>query len=404
MSTDLDVFSEEVRSWLAENLERKSDENAVVSSDHEERALQARLAAGGFGGLMVPVEYGGRGLTSDHQRVFARESAAFRTPVGFAVSLGMLAPTLIAHGSEEQKRYHLPRMIRGQEVWIQLLSEPGGGSDLAGSVTKAERDGDSWVINGSKIWSTGAATADVGMCLARTNWDVPKHRGLSMFALPLSAPGVTIEPIRQADGESEFCQEFFDDVSIPLENLIGHENEGWSVAQTLLFHERNATGGVGHGEGTEGGRAVGQGIEDLKALALGGPADPTIIRRYLSEIFVASTVQRHLGRRVATGYKTGALKGQWGSVLKLGAALLAYRRAEIAFALTVADGAVWSDGTENGPVGADWLMSKTLSIAGGTNEMQRNIISERLLGLPREPSFDNDLPFREVRERIGRSV
>ncbi len=225
-----------------------------------------------------------------------------------------------------------------------------------------------------------------------------------MFAVPLRAPGVTVEPIRQADGECEFCQEFFDDVSIPLESLIGREGEGWSVAQTLLFHERNATGGVGYGEGLEGGRAVGKGLEDLKSLARVSPAEPTVIADYLSEISVASTVQRHLGRRVATGYRTGAFEGQWGSLLKLGAALLAYRRAEIAFALAAADGGIWSDGTANGPVGSDWLMSKTLSIAGGTNEMQRNIISERLLGLPREPSVGNDLPFREVRETLGRSA
>ena len=404
MSIDLELFRDEVRSWLAENFERRTEDNAVRLSDQDERALQARLAAIGLAGLLIPVEYGGRGLTPDHQRVFARESSVFRMPIGFTVSLGMLAPTLITHGSEEQKRFHLPRMIRGQEVWTQLLSEPGGGSDLAAAVTKAERDGDRWVLNGSKMWSTGAETADIGMCLARTNWDVPKHRGLSMFAVPLRAPGVTIEPIRQADGECEFCQEFFDDVSIPLESLIGREGEGWSVAQTLLFHERNATGGVGYGEGLEGGRAVGKGLEDLKSLARVSPAEPTVIAGYLSEISVASTVQRHLGRRVATGYRTGAFEGQWGSLLKLGAALLAYRRAEIAFALTAADGGIWSDGTANGPVGSDWLMSKTLSIAGGTNEMQRNIISERLLGLPREPSVGNDLPFREVRETLGRSA
>jgi alkylation response protein AidB-like acyl-CoA dehydrogenase len=154
----------------------------------------------------------------------------------------------------------------------------------------------------------------------------------------------------------------------------------------------------------EGGRAVARGLTDVEALALASPAEPVIIDRYLTEMFVTTTVQNHLGRRVSTGYKTEALQGQWGSLLKLGAALLSFRRAEIAFALMAADGAVWSDESANGPVGSDWLMSKTLSIAGGTNEIQRNIISERLLGLPREPSFDTELPFREVRERSGRSV
>jgi alkylation response protein AidB-like acyl-CoA dehydrogenase len=325
-------------------------------------------------------------------------------PLGFTVSLGMIAPTLIAHGSEEQKRWHLPRMIRGEEVWTQLLSEPSGGSDLAGALTKAERDGDSWVLNGAKMWSTGADIADIGMCLARTDWDVPKHRGLSMFAVPLHAPGVTIEPVRQADGGTEFFQEFFDDVSIPSGSLIGTEGAGWSVAQALLFHERNATGGVGYGEGMEGGRAVARGLEDVEILARLSPADATISGRYLTEIFIATTVQGHLGRRVSTGYRTGALEGQWGSLLKLGAALLSFRRAEVAFALMAADGCMWNDGSSNGPVGSDWLMSKTLSIAGGTNEIQRNIISERLLNLPREPTFEKDLSFRDERERIGRSM
>ena len=404
LSTDLDSFSREVRDVLAKTFERKTDQNAPRLPDEDERAMQAHLADVGFAGLVIPAGYGGQGLTPDHQRLFARESAPYRMPLGFTVSLGMIAPTLLDHASEAQKRYHLPRMIRGEEVWTQLLSEPSGGSDLAGALTRAERDGDCWVLNGAKMWSTWADTADIGMCLARTDWDVPKHRGLSVFAVPLRAPGVTIEPVRQADGECEFSQEFFDDVSVPLENLIGNEGQGWAVAQSLLFHERNATGGVGYGEGMEGGRAVARGLEDVETFASVSPTEAVVRSRYLSEIFVATTVQKHLGRRIGTGYRTGALEGQWGSLLKLGAAMLSFRTAEVAFALMAADGAMWSDGTTNGPVGSEWLMSKTLSIAGGTNEIQRNIISERLLNLPREPSLDGDLPFREVRKRLGRPV
>ena len=167
------------------------------------------------------------------------------------VSIGMMAATLLDHGSELLKQRHLPRMLRGDEEWMQLLSEPSGGSDMAGALTRLTRDGDTYILNGSKMWSSGAAQADYGLCLARTDWDVPKHRGLSMIVVPLKdTPGLTIDPIRAVTGvDGHFCTEFFDDIQLPAENLVGEENQGWAVAQRLLYHERLATAGAGHGYG-----------------------------------------------------------------------------------------------------------------------------------------------------------
>jgi alkylation response protein AidB-like acyl-CoA dehydrogenase len=281
---------------------------------------------------------------------------------------------------------------------------------MAGAMTRATRDGDTWVLNGAKMWSTGAGDADYGMCLARTDWEAPKHRGLSMFALPLRDPSVTIEPIVGIEGgPAHFFQEFLDDVTLPLDHLIGTENDGWSVAHSLLFHERNATAGVGHGLGLGGGRgegggAGGHGVEDLVDMARrSGTIGDHAVRQLIGEAFVAQEVRRHANDRVTVGMRTGAFKGDWGSLLKLGLALDTLRRGEIGIQIAAADGVVWTeadDETEDG-AGSAWLGARSISIAGGTNEMQRNIVSERLLDMPREPSSDRDVPFNEVVRRRG---
>ena len=212
----------------------------------------------GFTAFAFPAEYGGGGLTVEHQKAFFEEAEGYVLPSFFAVSMGMLGPTILDYGTEEQKARHLPKILRGDEIFVQLLSEPSGGSDMAGALTRATRDGDTWVINGSKIWTSGADIATHGLMLARTDGNVPKHRGLSMFIVPLgNHPGVTIEPILQVSGEADFCQEFFDDVTLPADHLLGSENDGWAVAQRLLFHERNTTAGIGIGHGYMGHRSGG---------------------------------------------------------------------------------------------------------------------------------------------------
>jgi alkylation response protein AidB-like acyl-CoA dehydrogenase len=404
----LDSFRERARAFARTSLPGRGDTRRPMSMA-EAKALQAEIFDAGFAGIAVPQEYGGAGLTLAHQKVWAEEVEGYVVPTALYVSIGMLGITLLDHGSEALKRRHLPRILRGEEVWIQLLSEPSGGSDMAAVMTRATRDGDTWVVNGAKMWSTGAGDADYGMCLARTDWEATKHKGLSMFALPLRDPKVTIEPIVGIEGgPAHFFQEYIDDAVLPADHLIGAENEGWAVAHTLLFHERNATAGVGHGLGLGGGRAEsgqssGNGVEDLVQYAQrSGTAGDSATRQLVAEAFVAARARHHANDRVTVGMRTGAFKGDWGSLLKLGLALDTLRRGEIGIAVAGADGVIWTDGDDDsggGRAGMAWLGARSISIAGGTNEMQRNIVSERLLGMPREPATDRDVPFSEVVRR-----
>jgi alkylation response protein AidB-like acyl-CoA dehydrogenase len=410
---DLEHFRARAREFVRANLERADPSGPRRRlSLREAKEVQARIFDAGFAGIAVPRGYGGAGLTLEHQQVWAEEVTGYVVPVPLYVSISMLGITLLEHGSEALKHRHLPRILRGDEVWIQLLSEPSGGSDMAGVMTRATRDGDTWVINGAKMWSTGAGDSDYGMCLARTNWDVPKHEGLSMFAVPLQHERVTIEPIIPiGGGPAHFFQEFFDDVVIPSENLIGDENQGWAVAHTLLFHERNATAGVGHGLGLggghdEGGGTGGHGVEDLVRYAeVAGTLDDPVARQRIAEAYVRRRAASHAGDRVMQGMRTGAFKGDWGSLLKLGLALDTLRRGEIGLEVAGPDGVIWAEhGAGTAPedardAGRTWLDARSISIAGGTNEMQRNIVSERLLGMPREPASDRDVPFIEVVRR-----
>jgi alkylation response protein AidB-like acyl-CoA dehydrogenase len=402
----LDAFAERARAWISGNLPEAGDETLT---DHE---LQQQVFDAGYAGIAFPKEYGGAGLSLQHQKVFfdTAEEMGRRVPAGYMVSIGMMAATLLDHGSELLKQRHLPRMLRGDEEWMQLLSEPSGGSDMAGALTRLTRDGDSYILNGSKMWSSGAAQADYGLCLARTDWDAPKHRGLSTIAVPLkNTPGLTIDRIRAVTGaEGHFCTEFFDDIQLPAENLVGEENQGWAVAQRLLYHERLATAGAGHGYGLGmgGGGEVGfggRGVRPLiEAARSRNAASAAVVRQQIADSYIERTVSRYANERVMTGQRTGHFKGQWGSLLKLHLGADSSKQAKIGLAVHGADGVIW-DGDEKitGNPGEMWLNSRGIAIAGGSNEMQRNIVSERLLSLPREPSFDRDIPFNEVIRNRG---
>jgi alkylation response protein AidB-like acyl-CoA dehydrogenase len=403
---DFESFRTRARAFLSSSVPRR-DPDAPRTSTKRARELQRTLFEGGFAGIAFPREYGGAGLTLDHQKVFAEEAAGYEMPSALMVSVAMMAPTLLDHGSEELKRRHLPAMLRGDEVWLQLLSEPSGGSDMAAAMTRAELDGDTWIVNGAKMWTTGANEADYGMCLARTDWDAPKHRGLSMLAVPLDAPGVTIEPtVSNEGGPAHFFQEFLDDVTIPARNLIGGLHDGWAVAHSLLFHERNATAGVGHGRGyaseSSGRTTIGSQVDDLANWAkAAGRANDAATRQLIAEAHITAVVARQASDRVMTGMRTGAFKGDWGSLLKLGMGVDTPRRGEINIAVAASDGVVWPAEQGDNPEAPSvaWLGSRSIAMAGGTNEMQRNIVSERLLGMPREPASDRDVPFREVVSR-----
>jgi alkylation response protein AidB-like acyl-CoA dehydrogenase len=319
-------------------------------------------------------------------------------------TLGILGATLIDFGTHDQKTAHLPVILRGEELWVQFLSEPSGGSDLAGVRTTAVRDGDEVVLNGSKSWSSAAYAGDYAMCLARTDWDVPKHRGLTMFIVKIHQPGVQVTRIRQVDGTEEFCQEFFDDVRVPVTDVVGGIGEGWTVATALLGHERAAVGGGSpyvsgrlllHAEGDAAGELV------AMARALDRTDDPDV-RRAVALARVAETVHTRLVDRVSAGLATGALPGAAGSLLKLSAATTTMRRSELALEVAGADAVVWPrDGEDGGDApgraaGQGSLWRQALSLGGGSNEMQRNLIAERLLGMPREATADRDIPYREV--------
>ena len=397
-STELHEYRRQAREWLAANMprlegRRAEDDNPTPERVAEIRATQSRLYAGGYAGFTFPVEYGGQGLTLSHERIFLDEAAGYDIPRRFfGVSINILGATLAVFGNHEQKAAHIRKILSGQERWLQFLSEPSGGSDLAGLMTRATRDGDAFIVNGQKIWSTGAHLSDFAMCPVRTRWDVPKHKGISVLIVDLRSPGVEIRQIKQIDGGAEFCEEFFTDAVVPVSNLVGEENEGWRVARGLLQIEhawvgRGASAGL-HNEG----------VAPLVRLARSKGLDlDQGIRRQIVSHHVAASVQRMVAARVSDGIARGQLTEGYGSLLKLGGALVQQRRDEFGLSLAGVSGVTWAPEES---AWAEWshtyLYGRQLSLGGGTNEIQRNNVSERVLGLPREPMFDRDVPFNEV--------
>ncbi len=405
----VEAFRERARVWLAENLppvHKETGNRGSAGRRDQERVLQRQLWDGGFAGICFPAEYGGRGLTMEHQRAFTAESLPYDMPVSLNVpTLGILAATLVDFGSHEQKTRHLPAILKGEELWVQFLSEPSGGSDLAGCLTRADRDGDVYVMNGSKIWSSGAAESDYAMCLARTNWDVPKHRGLTMFIVKIHQPGIQVEQIRQVDGSMEFCQEFFDDVAIPVSDVVGEVDDGWTVATRLLVHERNAVGGgspytSGRSEGHDTSREDNTLVEMVRQEGRTGDAHA---RQLVAEAHVRQVVGGQLIHRITQGVTLGKMAPPAGSVLKLYSATNVMRRYEIGLELAGGGAAAWPADTEPAArrLSELSLWRQGLSLGGGSNEIQRNIISERLLGMPREFAADREIPYRDVRRGGG---
>ncbi len=384
------------RAWVAANLPSSDgwdDDDPTPEQLVEDRRIQAMLYEAGYAGFTFPLEYGGQGLTLSHERVFLEEAGGYRLPIrSFGVSINILGATLVAFGTHEQKLAHIPNILAGRERWLQFLSEPSGGSDVAGLLTSAVRDGDSYVVNGQKIWSTGAHLSDFAMCPVRTRWDVPKHKGISVLIVDLRSPGIDIRRIRQINGGSEFCEEFLTDVVVPAANLVGAENEGWRVARGLLEIEH---AWVGRG----GARTDdAQGVSPLVSLAKQrGLAADRGVRRQIVALHVTDHVQKLVSARVSNGVAAGKLPAGYGSLLKLGNDIVQQRGAELGLLLAGGDGVAWSPDDDGL---ADWsntfLYSRSASIGGGTDEIQRNNISERALGLPREPAFDRDIPFDQV--------
>jgi alkylation response protein AidB-like acyl-CoA dehydrogenase len=405
----VDSFRQRAREWITANLSPVPDsaasEEGYGSRDEagwqEARRLQAKLHAGGFAGICYPEEYGGLGLTPAHQRAFNEEVTGYEIPgLLNTPTFTICGPTILEMGSEEQKREHLAAAIRGDEAFVQFLSEPTGGSDLAGATTRATRDGDVFILNGAKIWSSAAYAADYALCLARTDWDEPKHRGLTMFLLKIDQPGVQVRRIRQIDGSSEFCQEFFDDVPVPLSAVVGEINDGWAVASRMLFHERNAVGGGSpyYSGPVVTGRRVSPAGNLIDLVRRTGQAGDSSARELVAEFHSLGTIHSHLVDWVTAGIGSGQLPMAAGTLIRLFLGESVSRRAEIALELAGPDAAM-PDPLPGGQrdVGVRFLARQEASLGGGTTEIARNIISERMLGMPREYAADRDVPFREVK-------
>ena len=405
----VEEYRAQARDWLAANLERKTaDALAAISSlrgMHEftkeqidaERPKQKRLYEAGYAGITWPTEFGGQGLSPAHERVFLEEAAAYELPnfgiVG-GTTFGVCAQVMLAHASDDFKRRHLPRILAGDELWCQFFSEPVAGSDLAGIQTRATRDGDAWVLQGAKVWSSWAHLADWGLCLARTNWGVPKHRGLTWFGVPVDAPGVTLRVIRQINGGADFCEEFFDDVVIPDAERIGEVDHGWTVARTMLVYERGARGGSVPDTPVEPGPLAPDLVESARAF--GRERDP-VARQLVARGHSLDFLYQALTRRIAITLQQSGADAGIAAYGKLAHGTFDAERALIGMELARGDSIAW-----DAPEGAGastaltFLNGRINAIAGGSDQMQRNAISEQVLGLPREPSFERDKPFDQV--------
>jgi len=352
-------------------------------NDGECRAYLRALAGTGAAAPSWPCEYGGMGATPAQARVAAEELARRDRPdlYPLAVGLALVGPVLLRHGTDEQKTRFLPRIASGDDIWCQLFSEPEAGSDLAGLSCRAERDGDEWRVTGAKVWSSRAHYSERGLLLARHDFSVPKHAGITAFALDMHQPGVTVRPLRQMNGDAHFNQVFLDGAVVDDADRIGDVGEGWGIALTTLAHER---GGLAD---SSGGGMGDFGLDRLRARARElGRADDPVVRQRLADLYVQSQVMVLTMRRA----RRARVPGPEGSGMKL-------RATRVVKAL--ADAAIALEGPA-GVAGSDWemlfLTAPSLSIRGGTDEVQRNIVGERVLDLPPEPRVDKGVPFSEI--------
>jgi alkylation response protein AidB-like acyl-CoA dehydrogenase len=387
-----EAFRQELRAWLAANLPAgwgAGEQGEFESLEAEVRFLgewQRRLAAGGWVGIHWPRAYGGRGATVVESYIFQEEMAAARAPeiIG-RIGVNLLGPTLIAHGTEAQKSRYLPRVLTGEELWCQLFSEPGAGSDLAALRTRAERRGDHWVLNGQKVWTSYAQFARFGICLARTDPAAPRHKGIGYFLVDMQAPGVYVRPLRQLTGSEEFNEVFLEDVRVPADCLVGEPTAGWRIAQTTLEHERGTAARqlVIH-------RML---LADLMTLAReverdGCPAgqDP-VIRQRLAQHHIEVEIMKLLNWRTLTRLLRREGLGPESSGVKLFWSEMSQRMHDTAMTLLGPFGI--APGRSRFAARArrlqrSFLYYRAATIFAGTSEIQRNIIAQRILGLPRE--------------------
>jgi acyl-CoA dehydrogenase len=412
----LEDFSEEVTAFLDANAKRKETEDKPfvwgegeddiglfeeVDREAEKRELaeaqewRAKRYDAGLGWITGPKEYGGRELTSAHDRVYGSLEPRYDIPRQnfFGIGLGMVAPTIFAHAQPDIRDRYLAKMYRGDIVGCQLFSEPGAGSDLASLQTRAERDGDEWILNGQKVWTSGAQYSDIGEIICRTDPDQPKHKGLTGFVVDMHAPGVEVRPLRQMTGGASFNEVFFTDVRVPDDHRLGDVNEGWTVALTTLMNER-ASIGAGSGGGGLGLANSTRLIEMLKHFGL--DKDP-VYRQELMKLHVAYSVAKYNNQRAMDKIKSGQLPGPEMSVAKLSLTQNMWNTAQ--FVSRVLGPRVTANTGEWGTFswGQFVLGIPGMRIAGGSDEVMRNIVAERVLGLPKDPGIDSKTAFKDLK-------
>ncbi|GAC1537042.1 MAG: acyl-CoA dehydrogenase family protein [Acidimicrobiales bacterium] len=356
----------------------KDEETAEVEAA---KAWRQKVFDAGFGWLTGPVEYGGRGLPSSFERLYSSLESRFDTPTQspFGIGLGMVAPTILAHGTEAVKAAYLKKLWRGEMVACQLFSEPVAGSDLAGLQTRAELDGDEWIINGQKVWTSGAQYSDIGEIICRTDPTLPKHKGLSGFVVDMKAPGVDVRPLRQMTGGASFNEVFFTDVRIPADHLLADVNQGWTVALTTLMNERASIGGgSGSGSGALGSTRL---MELMRHL--GRDKDP-IARQQLVDIYINSKVSAYTSMRAMAKIKAGQLPGPEMSIAKLALTQNLQRIGDLV-SLVLGPRLIADTGEWGTYAWAELVLGVPgMRVAGGTDEVMRNIVGERVLGLPKD--------------------
>ena len=388
------AFRQEAADWLKANAPSKQD---LEGMDEIEAAKfwQKKKYDAGWACITWNKEFGGRGATAIQSVIWNQEESKYDIPQGvFQIGQGMAAPTLMTWGQPEHHERYLPKLASGEEIWCQLFSEPAGGSDLAALRTKAEKEGDDWIINGQKIWTSGAHYSDYGILVVRTDPNVAKHKGLSYFFLDMKSPGVEIKPIKQLTGGAGFNEVYFTDVRIPDSQRLGEVGQGWQVALTTLMNERAAIGGGG------GGVNVDLAYKIASEVMIDGKTatQDSAVRAKLANWYVQESGLKFTGYRSMTALSKGTTPGPENSIGKLVGAPKNQEMASFCMDLMEMNGAIWDEelSKEAGLVQMSYMGSPGLRIAGGTDEIMANIIAERVLGLPQEPRMDKGMPFTDV--------
>jgi alkylation response protein AidB-like acyl-CoA dehydrogenase len=389
------AYRAQVRAWLSANAPAHPPRDADTPEGMAAaKAWQRKKADAGYAAITWPKEWGGAGGAPWQAVIFGQEEADFDTPGNpFQIGLGMCVPTVMTAGNEADKARFVRPAVLGEEIWCQLFSEPGGGSDVAAARTRAVRDGEDWVINGQKVWTSGAHYADFGLLLVRTDPDVPKHKGLTMFWIDMKSPGIEIRPIHQMSGASNFNEVYFSDLRVKDSQRVGAVGEGWRVSLVTLMNERLAIGGGGGPSW----RAILRLAQDVSTLA-GPAAKDGALRERIADWYVQAEGLKYTRYRTLTALSRGQTPGPESSIGKVVSAALMQDMAATALDLEDQWGII--DDAELSPLAGAFqaaLMSAPgLRIAGGTDEILRNIIAERVLGLPQDVRLDKDVAFKDV--------